>query len=120
MLIISNPSVMMGKPTIAGTRVTVDSILERLAAGESHEQILEANTRLTPEDILAALAFAAQVLCDLSGRGGRGLKGWPYAPGGGRKRRCPHRGGPAPGGARRGVRPAHVGIRGRILGAANS
>lgn len=57
-----NPKVMMGKPVIAGTRVTVESILERLAAGESEAQILEANPRLTPADIRAALQFAAEVL----------------------------------------------------------
>ena len=62
MPIVSNPRVMMGKPTIDGTRITVESILERLAAGESEEQILEANPRLAAEDIRAALAFAAQVL----------------------------------------------------------
>jgi uncharacterized protein (DUF433 family) len=62
MPIVSNPAIMMGKPTIAGTRITVESILERLAAGESHEQIIEANPRLTANDIRAALAFAAQVL----------------------------------------------------------
>jgi len=62
MPIVSNPQVMMGKPTIAGTRITVESILERLAAGESQEQILRANPRLSPDDIRAALAFAAQVL----------------------------------------------------------
>jgi uncharacterized protein (DUF433 family) len=53
---------MMGKPTIAGTRITVESILERLAAGESQEQILRANPRLSPDDIRAALAFPARVL----------------------------------------------------------
>jgi len=62
MAIVSNPNVMMGKPTIVGTRITVESILERLAAGESQEQIMEANPRLGPEDIRAVLAFAAQVL----------------------------------------------------------
>jgi len=62
MPIVSNPDIMMGKPTIAGTRITVESILERLAAGESNEQIIQANPRLTPDDIRAALAFAAQVL----------------------------------------------------------
>jgi uncharacterized protein (DUF433 family) len=53
---------MMGKPTIAGTWITVESILERLAAGESQEQILGANPRLSADDIRAALAFAAQGL----------------------------------------------------------
>lgn len=62
MPIVSNPRVMMGKPTVAGTRITVESILERLAAGESEVQILEASPRLTPDDIRAALAFAAEVL----------------------------------------------------------
>ena len=62
MPIISNPNIMMGKPTVAGTRITVESILERLAAGESEAQVLEANPRLMPEDIRAALAFAAEVL----------------------------------------------------------
>lgn len=62
MPVVSNPQVMMGKPTIAGTRITVESILERLAAGESQEQILVANPRLSPDDIRAALAFAAQVM----------------------------------------------------------
>ncbi|WP_295434069.1 DUF433 domain-containing protein [uncultured Thiodictyon sp.] len=62
MAIVSNPNVMMGKPTIAGTRITVESILERLAAGESQEQIIAANPRLGLEDIRAALAFATQAL----------------------------------------------------------
>lgn len=58
----SNPAVMMGKPVIAGTRITVESILERLAHGESMETILEAHPRLKQGDILAALEFAAQAL----------------------------------------------------------
>ena len=61
-LIESNPSVMMGKPVVAGTRITVETILEKLAAGETVDQILEAHPRLTPEAVRAALAFAAQAL----------------------------------------------------------
>lgn len=61
-LITSNPSIMMGKPVIAGTRITVESILERLAAGETKEQLLVAHPRLTEPAIAAALAFAAQAL----------------------------------------------------------
>lgn len=61
-LIVSNPKIMMGKPVIAGTRITVELILEKLAAGETYEQILEAHPRLTREAIQAALAFAAQAL----------------------------------------------------------
>lgn len=61
-LIQSDPAVMMGKPVIAGTRITVELILEKLAAGETAEQILEAHPRLTREAILAALAYAAETL----------------------------------------------------------
>ena len=61
-LIISNPNVMMGKPVIAGTRIMVEHILEKLAAGETYEQILVAHLRLTLEGIQAALAFAAVAL----------------------------------------------------------
>lgn len=60
--IVSDPKVMMGKPTIAGTRITVEFILESLAAGETQEQLLEDHPRLTREAIQAALAFAAEAL----------------------------------------------------------
>jgi len=53
---------MMGKPVIAGTRITVESILERLSAGETVDQILAAHPRLTEEAIRAAIGFAGQVL----------------------------------------------------------
>ncbi len=61
-LIISDPKVMMGKPVVVGTRITVELILEKLAAGETIEQLLEAPPHLTREAILAALAFAAEAL----------------------------------------------------------
>jgi uncharacterized protein (DUF433 family) len=61
-LIVSDPKIMMGKPIIAGTRITVEIILEKLSAGETVEDILEAHPRLTREAIRAALAFAAQAL----------------------------------------------------------
>jgi len=61
-IIQSDPSVMMGKPVIAGTRITVELILEKLAAGEAVEQVIEAHPRLTQEAIQAALAFAAEAL----------------------------------------------------------
>ena len=59
-LIVSDPAVMMGKPVIVGTRITVELILEKLAAGETVEQILDAHPRLTRETIQAALAFAVE------------------------------------------------------------
>jgi len=60
--IVSDPNVMMGKPVIAGTRITVELILEKLAAGETIEQILDAHPRLTREAVLAAIAFAKEAL----------------------------------------------------------
>ena len=59
-LVVSNPSVMMGKPVTAGTRITVELILEKLAEGETVERILDAYPRLTREGIPAALAFGAE------------------------------------------------------------
>ena len=68
-LIVSDPKIMMGKPVIAGTRITVELILEKLAAGETIEQILEAHPRLTRESIQAALAFAAEAFwCFVNGK----------------------------------------------------
>jgi uncharacterized protein (DUF433 family) len=61
-VIVSDPNVMMGKPTVKGTRITVELILEKLGAGESMDQILSAHPRLTEEGIRAALAFAAESL----------------------------------------------------------
>ncbi len=61
-LIHSDASIMMGKPVVAGTRITVELILEKLAAGETVEQVLEAHPRLTREGVFAALDFAAKAL----------------------------------------------------------
>lgn len=61
-LIISDPKIMMGKPTVAGTRITVELILEKLASGETVDQILSEHPRLTTEGIRAAIAFAAEAL----------------------------------------------------------
>ena len=61
-LIISDPKIMMGKPVVVDTRITVELILEKLGAGETIEQLLEAHPRLTREAVLAALAFAAEAL----------------------------------------------------------
>ena len=60
--IVSDPNVMMGKPVVAGTRITVELILEKLSAGETVEQILDAHPRLSREAIQAALAFAKDAL----------------------------------------------------------
>jgi uncharacterized protein (DUF433 family) len=60
--IVSDPAVMMGKPVVAGTRITVEHILEALGAGESIDDLLGAHPRLTREAIHAALTFAAGAL----------------------------------------------------------
>jgi uncharacterized protein (DUF433 family) len=61
-LIECNPNIMMGKPVVKGTRVTVELILEKMGAGETIEQVLEAHPRLTREGVLAALKFGAEAL----------------------------------------------------------
>jgi uncharacterized protein (DUF433 family) len=58
----SDFKIMMGKPVVKGTRVPVELILEKIAAGETFEQIIEAHPRLTREAIQAAIAFAAAAL----------------------------------------------------------
>ncbi len=60
--ICSDFKIMMGKPVIAGTRIPVELILEKLSAGETIEQIIEAHPRITRDSILAAIAFAAENL----------------------------------------------------------
>jgi len=59
--IIVDPKVMAGKPVIRGTRITVDNILELLAAGMKSEEIAE-DYNISLEDIRAALLYAARVL----------------------------------------------------------
>lgn len=60
--IISKPEILKGKPIIKGTRISVELILEKLATGESVEQILKTYPQLSLESIQAALSFAAQFL----------------------------------------------------------
>lgn len=56
-----DPQVCFGKPCIKGTRIWVSLILDFLANGESEDDILAAYPQLSREDILAALAYAAEV-----------------------------------------------------------
>lgn len=58
----SNPEIMLGKPVIRGTRVTVEILLEKLAADIPMDEILEDYPFLSRQDILAALAYAGQAL----------------------------------------------------------
>jgi uncharacterized protein (DUF433 family) len=53
------PGVMGGKPCIKGTRVTVETLVDHLASGETMEQLLEGYPAIDEDDVRAALAFAA-------------------------------------------------------------
>lgn len=57
-----NPKIMFGKPVIKGTRITVEQILRKVAGGMSINQILVDHPHLTPDDVYAAAAFAADYL----------------------------------------------------------
>jgi len=59
--IVVDPRIMVGKPVIRGTRITVDLILELLAAGMKPEEIAE-DYKISVEDVRAALLYAAKVL----------------------------------------------------------
>ena len=54
----SDPNILSGKPVVKGTRVLVSNILGSLAAGESHQEILESYPNISEKDIRAALGFA--------------------------------------------------------------
>jgi uncharacterized protein (DUF433 family) len=56
------PNVMMGKPVIRGTRITVELILRKLSEGATEAELLEAYPKLAHEDIQAAIGYAADTL----------------------------------------------------------
>lgn len=60
----SNPQVMLGKPVIRGTRITVELILRKLGAGMTPEEVVAEHPHLRVEDVRAAQAFAADYLAD--------------------------------------------------------
>jgi len=57
-----DPEVMMGKPVLKGTRLTVEHVLRELGSGQSEAEILAGYPRLTIEHVRAAQAYAADVL----------------------------------------------------------
>ena len=59
-----DPRVMVGKPVISGTRLTVEYILNLLAHGATIDKVLDEYTGLTPDDVRACLLFAAHTLHD--------------------------------------------------------
>lgn len=60
--IVSDPDIMIGKPVIRGTRITVELILRKLGHGQTAEELIENYPAITRDDILAAQAFAASAL----------------------------------------------------------
>lgn len=57
-----NPKIMMGKPVVRGTRITVELILRKLSEGATEADLLEAYPKLTHEDIQASIRYAADTL----------------------------------------------------------
>ena len=62
--IVRDPAIMLGKPVIRGTRITVELILRKLGGGLTPAEILADYPRLTEDDIHAAQAYAADVVAD--------------------------------------------------------
>jgi len=62
--IVSDHRVMLGKPIINGTRITVELILQKMSQGATMENILEMYPHLVKEDVLAALMYASAVIAN--------------------------------------------------------
>ncbi len=60
--IIIDPEILNGKPSIRGTRISVQTVLEFLSAGDSIDEVLENYPSLTREDVYACLGFASNLL----------------------------------------------------------
>ncbi|HZW71407.1 MAG TPA: DUF433 domain-containing protein [Hanamia sp.] len=59
--IISHPDICNGKPTIKGTRITVQSVMSFILAGDSDESVLDSYPRLTKEDLQTCKEFTAKL-----------------------------------------------------------
>jgi uncharacterized protein (DUF433 family) len=60
--IIVDPGILVGKPVVKGTRISVEFVIDLLARGWTHEQILREYDHLTSDDIQACLAYAREIL----------------------------------------------------------
>ena len=60
--IVMDPGVLTGKPIVKGTRISVELVIDLLARGWSHEQVIEQYDHVTTEDIQACLAYASAML----------------------------------------------------------
>jgi len=62
--IIANPEVMLGKPVIKGTRITVELILRKLSDGMTVDQMIVSYPHLSKEDVYAALTYASDLIAN--------------------------------------------------------
>jgi uncharacterized protein (DUF433 family) len=62
--VTADPEVMVGKPVIRGTRITVEAILDELAGGVPEEEVLEDFPELTQQDIRAAILYAQDLVAE--------------------------------------------------------
>jgi len=62
--VVSNPGVMLGKPVIKGTRITVELVLRKLSEGMTIDQMVAAYPHLSKEDIYAALTYASDLIAN--------------------------------------------------------
>jgi len=62
--IVSNPDIMLGKPVINGTRITVELVLRKLSDGMTMDELLAAYTHLSIEDIYATLTYASDLVAN--------------------------------------------------------
>ena len=62
--IVIDPGIMLGKPVIKGTRITVELILRKLSERLSIEQAIKAYPQLLKEDVYAALTFASDLIAN--------------------------------------------------------
>jgi uncharacterized protein (DUF433 family) len=60
--IVCDPEILLGKPSIKGTRISVELVLGWLGAGWGLEQVLDNYPRLQREDVLAALSYASEYM----------------------------------------------------------
>jgi len=60
--ISANPKVMLGKPIIKGTRITVELILRKIAGGYTFDEIIEMYPHIRKEDIMACVGYVVSVL----------------------------------------------------------
>jgi uncharacterized protein (DUF433 family) len=57
-----DPRILVGKPVVKGTRISVEMVIDLLAAGWTQQQILDSYPGLKPDDVRACLAYASEIL----------------------------------------------------------